>query len=426
MNMKELYRAFLESTGVSTDSRAVKEGSLFFALKGENFDGNDFALKAIECGARYAVVDRVELAGEEGIIVVEDTLTALQSLARYHRSQFNIPVIGLTGTNGKTTTKELISSVLSKKYSTLSTTGNLNNHIGVPLTLLRLEKGHEIAVVEMGASNPGEIESSTKIALPTFGLITNVGKAHLLGFGSFDGVKKTKGELYDYLQRTADHAFVNVDNTILVDMATQRPDLKIIPYGVAFSNSKVLQSDENNPYLRVELSNGKVINSNLIGAYNADNIMAALKVGEYFGVDLDDAIQAIEEYIPTNNRSQLKKIGDTTYIIDAYNANPTSMRASITNFANSSFKNKVVILGDMLELGEFSVDEHKKIVELVHTSNFSSEYYVGKEFEKAGATPVFDSSEKLAEHLLSVDLSEKSILVKGSRGIRLEKVLPQG
>lgn len=426
MNMKELYRAFLESTGVSTDSRAVKEGSLFFALKGENFDGNDFALKAIECGARYAVVDRVELAGEEGIIVVEDTLTALQSLARYHRSQFNIPVIGLTGTNGKTTTKELISSVLSKKYSTLSTTGNLNNHIGVPLTLLRLEKGHEIAVVEMGASNPREIESSTKIALPTFGLITNVGKAHLLGFGSFDGVKKTKGELYDYLQRTADHAFVNVDNTILVDMATQRPDLKIIPYGVAFSNSKVLQSDENNPYLRVELSNGKVINSNLIGAYNADNIMAALKVGEYFGVDLDDAIQAIEEYIPTNNRSQLKKIGDTTYIIDAYNANPTSMRASITNFANSSFKNKVVILGDMLELGEFSVDEHKKIVELVHTSNFSSEYYVGKEFEKAGATPVFDSSEKLAEHLLSVDLSEKSILVKGSRGIRLEKVLPQG
>ena len=191
--MKDLYRAFLESTGVSTDSRAVKEGSLFFALKGENFDGNDFALKAIECGARYAVVDRVELAGEEGIIVVEDTLTALQSLARYHRSQFNIPVIGLTGTNGKTTTKELISSVLSKKYSTLSTTGNLNNHIGVPLTLLRLEKGHEIAVVEMGASNPGEIESSTKIALPTFGLITNVGKAHLLGFGSFDGVKKTKG-----------------------------------------------------------------------------------------------------------------------------------------------------------------------------------------------------------------------------------------
>ena len=209
-------------------------------------------------------------------------------------------------------------------------------------------------------------------------------------------------------------------------MATQRPDLKIIPYGVEFSNSKVLQSDENNPYLRVELSNGKVINSNLIGAYNADNIMAALKVGEYFGVDQDDAIQAIEEYIPTNNRSQLKKIGDTTYIIDAYNANPTSMRASITNFANSSFKNKVVILGDMLELGEFSVDEHKKIVELVHTSNFSSEYYVGKEFEKAGATPVFDSSEKLAEHLLSVDLSEKSILVKGSRGIRLEKVLPQG
>lgn len=444
-NIAEIYRKFLECGAVTTDSRAIKGGEMFFALKGENFDGNEYALKALEAGAAYAVVNASGPAAgsdDSRLVKVEDTLRTLQDLARWHRSMTIVDgkpltVIALTGTNGKTTTKELIREVLSVKYRVTATEGNLNNSIGVPLTLLKIDSQTQLAVVEMGASHPGDIKELVDIALPNFGLVTNVGKAHLLGFGSFEGVKKTKGELYDYLRRTSDKVFLNVDNPHLCQMASERnlhsdperPYSLILPYGLEYSGAKVLPSTPECPYLRIELD-GRVISTNLVGAYNADNVMAAVAVGEHFGVAREDAVRAVESYVPSNNRSQMVRTGRNTLIVDAYNANPTSMAAALSNFANVLSDKKTAMLGDMLELGEDSLAEHIKVVECAAGIGLTDVFFVGDEFAKAlGETGhpsgyrSFRTSQELADLLKSEPVSGSVVLIKGSRGTRMEKVI---
>lgn len=446
-NIRSLHGIFLQCGKVVTDSREIEGGELFFALKGERFDGNAFAASAIEKGASYAVVsDPVVAASDETrCLLVGDTLKALQDLARYHRASLSVsgnrsgtlPVLALTGTNGKTTTKELIRAVLSSRYNVLATEGNLNNHIGVPLTLLRLAPQHDMAVIEMGASAPGEIAALCRIALPNYGLITNVGKAHLAGFGSFEGVKRAKGELYDYLQRTADRAFVNMDNPDLRGMASSRPDLSTIPYGLEYSGSSVLPSCASEPYLSVKLSGGNIVRTHLIGAYNADNVMAAIAVGGYFGIPEEEAAAAIGAYVPSNKRSQLEKRGSNTYILDTYNANPTSMSAALDNLASMQAGKKAVMLGDMLELGEDSLREHEAVVRKVASLAPRYAFFVGKEFSSAIACEdisslldesgiksfVFQNSDELASYLRSHPLDDTLILVKGSRGMKMEKIL---
>jgi UDP-N-acetylmuramoyl-tripeptide--D-alanyl-D-alanine ligase len=348
-----------------------------------------------------------------------------------------LTVIALTGTNGKTTTKELIREVLSVKYRVTATEGNLNNSIGVPLTLLKINPQTQLAVVEMGASHPGDIKELVDIALPNYGLVTNVGKAHLLGFGSFEGVKSTKGELYDYLRRTSDKVFLNVDNPHLCQMASERnlqsdperPYSLILPYGLDYSGAKVLPSSPEYPYLRIDLD-GRVIATNLVGAYNADNVMAALAVGEYFGVSREEAVKAVEAYVPSNNRSQMVKTERNTLIVDAYNANPTSMAAALSNFANVQSDSKVAMLGDMLELGADSVAEHVKVVGLAVETGLSEVCFVGSEFEKAlkevehpAGYRSFLTSQELADYLKSASVSGSVVLIKGSRGTRMEKVI---
>ena len=394
MNIVEIYNRYKECGCVTTDTRTLKGGEMFFALKGENFDGNEYALKALEAGAAYAVVNssaKVSESDDPRLIKVDDTLQTLQELARWHRSMTFVDgkpltVIALTGTNGKTTTKELIREVLSVKYRVTATEGNLNNSIGVPLTLLKVNSQTQLAVVEMGASHPGDIKELVNIALPNFGLITNVGKAHLLGFGSFEGVMQTKGELYDYLRRTADKVFLNVDNPYLCRMASERemhqdserPDQSlVIPYGLDYSSAKVLPSTAEYPFLRIELPSGRIISTNLVGSYNADNVMAAIAVGDHFGVTLEEAVAAIEAYVPSNNRSQMTKTERNTLIVDAYNANPTSMEAALKNFANVESDNKVAMLGDMLELGSESVAEHVRIAEMAISLGLKRVCFVG-------------------------------------------------
>lgn len=425
-----LLDAFLASSGVCTDTRKIVHGEMFFALKGDNFDGNRFAVKALEAGAKFAVVsaDSGVDDSDERFIVVEDTLEALQCLARRYRSMFRIPVIALTGTNGKTTTKELLCSVLSAKYRVTATEGNLNNHIGVPLTLLKITSDTEMAVVEMGANHPEEIAKLCSIALPDYGLITNVGKAHLEGFGSFEGVKKAKGEMYDYLQRTADTAFLNIDDAELCAMATERPDLKTVRYGVSAFGAEVLPVSESEPFLRLSVSGYGVVSTHLIGSYNAANVMAALCVGKYFGVPNEAAAKAVENYVPSNLRSQLENTERNLLILDTYNANPSSMRAAIGNFKASAFRSKVMILGDMLELGRDSISEHLRILELARSAEPEFIVFVGKEFTEAGKDVedhkcLFFRDVKEAGHWLAENpLTGRTILVKGSNGIKLPEL----
>ena len=445
MEIISIYNKFKECGVVTTDTRTLKGGEMFFALKGENFDGNEYALKALELGARYAVVNKsaaVAASDDPRLVKVEDTLRTLQDLARWHRSMTFVDgkpltVIALTGTNGKTTTKELIREVLSVKYRVTATEGNLNNSIGVPLTLLRINSETQLAVVEMGASHPGDIKELVEIALPNYGLITNVGKAHLLGFGSFEGVKKTKGELYDYLRRTADKVFINVDNPHLCQMASERnlqsdperPYSLLLPYGLDYQGGVVLFSDEKHPFLRI-LCGGVLINTNLVGSYNADNVMAAIAVGVHFGVSFEDAVKAIEAYVPSNNRSQMTKTENNTLIVDAYNANPTSMAAALENFSNVSAKCRIAMLGDMLELGEDSAAEHKAVVESALSRTFCKVFFVGKEFGAVSSVAdgssamFFNTSDELAEYLRANPVKDATVLIKGSRGTRMEKVLP--
>lgn len=445
MTISEIHKIFKSCTGVTTDTRTLKGGEMFFALKGENFDGNEYASKALEAGAAYAVVNNssaVASVGNERLIKVEDTLKTLQELARWHRSMTFVDgkpltVVALTGTNGKTTTKELIREVLSVRYNVTATQGNLNNSIGVPLTLLKINSDTQIAVIEMGASHPGDIKELVDIALPNYGLITNVGKAHLLGFGSFEGVMSTKGELYDYLRRTADKVFLNVDNPYLCQMANERnlhkdperPYSLVIPYGLNLQKASILWSDSENPYLRIELD-GRIINTHLIGSYNADNIMAAICVGETFGISREDACKAIEAYIPSNNRSQMQKTDSNTLIIDAYNANPTSMDAALKNFGAIRSENKALLLGDMLELGDDSVKEHIDIIEKAKETGANPICLVGKEFAKALGSVAdcvqirhFETSDLLAEWLDEHKIFNYTVLIKGSRGTKMEKTI---
>lgn len=431
MEIRELHSLFLESSGVTTDTREIKRGDIFFALKGENFDGNDFTEKALELGASWSVCDRKGVKGSR-VINVEDSLKTLQELAAYHRRYYGIPLFALTGTNGKTTTKELISSVFSKKYRVLSTSGNLNNHIGVPLTLLRMSAETEIAVIEMGASAPGEIALLCKIASPDAGLITNVGKAHLLGFGSFEGVKKTKGEMYDYLLNSSGRVIYNIDNPHLREMISQREGIKVTPYGRSIYNADILPVNPDNPFLRLRLGDGTSINTQMIGSYNADNVFAAIAAGSLFDVPVELAVKAIEEYYPSNNRSQLSKGERNTLIIDAYNANPTSMRAALENFREMESGRKALVLGDMLELGEYSEEEHKEILKLALELNAEKIFLVGEEFSKAALTiaqgepavELFENSDALRERLQKSPETGMVVLVKGSRGTRLERSIP--
>ena len=450
MEIEKLYSIFLScGSKVTTDSRKISGGELFFALRGENFDGNLYALQALEKGAAYAVVDEssdavLQNADNGRLIPVPDTLHSLWALARRHRDGFCIPVLGLTGTNGKTTTKELINAVLSAKFRTHATAGNLNNNIGVPLTVLSMPRDTEIAIIEMGASHPGDIRELVEIAAPDYGLITNVGTAHILGFGSFDGVKATKGELYDFIAESGfGTIFLNRDNPFLVEMASSRGfeaapegltfsgteahDGKklAVAYGLETSGAKVLQSDAEHPFLRLELADGTHVETRLVGAYNADNVLAALKVGEFFGVEQSVAVAAVEAYTPSNNRSQMQRTGRNVLIVDAYNANPSSMNAALDNFAGFEAAKKIVLLGDMLELGEVSIQEHRKVVEKVAACGFLA-CYVGEEFRNAGADPCFDSSESLAGYISAhaADFSDAAILVKGSRGTKMERVIP--
>lgn len=425
MNITELYRIFLECTCVTTDSRNCPQGSLFIALKGDNFNGNTFASKALKSGSYYAVVDEKEYApmGDHHYILVDNCLHILQQLANYHRRQIGTPIIGITGTNGKTTTKELIAAVLTQSQQILYTSGNLNNAIGVPLTLLRLRAEHTLAIIEMGASHPGDIKELVDIAEPDYGIITNVGKAHLEGFGSFDGVIKTKGELYDYLRHRGDSTiFIHHDNPYLKDIAW---GLNQIPYGSEkdlYVNGHVTG---NSPFLAFEWRAGKEeqcyqVQTQLIGEYNFSNALAAVTIGRFFGVGADKINKALSEYSPQNNRSQLKKTSDNTLIIDAYNANPTSMMAAIENFRDMSAENKMLILGDMRELGKESAEEHQNIVDSLEKCKFEKVILVGELFAATRHSyPTYTSVAALINYLKENKPKKSTILIKGSNGIKL-------
>lgn len=427
MEISQLYDIFKSYPAVTTDTRKSLQGSIFFALKGANFNGNKYARNAIENGCSYAIVDEPEYADESSnILLTDNSLKTLQELANYHRSQFKIPVIGITGTNGKTTTKELITAVLSEEFNVLSTEGNFNNHIGVPLTLLKMNKQHEVAVIEMGANHLGEIKTLAEIADPNYGLITNVGHAHIEGFGSFENVIKAKGELYDYIRIRKDgKIFVDYENKYLKNMLTEGFDP--IYYGMEdnlFVTGKVLST---NPYLIFSWKFSKnyhTVETNLIGEYNLTNTLAAVAIGKYFGVKTNKINHAVKNYVPNNNRSQLKKTEKNTLIIDAYNANPTSMDAALRNFVKMNVPNKILILGDMKELGSDTAMEHQKIIDLVSSSNFHDAFFIGDSFSKTQSPFMnFRTLDEFMNYLKEHPLTDKYILIKGSRSMQLEKCI---
>jgi UDP-N-acetylmuramoyl-tripeptide--D-alanyl-D-alanine ligase len=429
----QLYSIFQQHPVICTDSRTCPTGSIFFALKGDNFNANAFALSALEKGCAYAVVDEARYAIDSRFILVDNVLKSLQQLATFHRKQLGTTIIGITGTNGKTTTKELIAAVLKEKYNTLFTQGNLNNHIGVPLTLLQLKKEHEIAIVEMGANHLGEIKILAEIACPDYGIITNVGKAHLEGFGSFEGVMKTKAELYEYIVQHGKNIFINKDNQYLTQMALKAGvDLSSVRnYSLNASlDNDFVQGEitRNAPLLEMQcrVKNSGIFNlkTNLVGAYNAENILAAVTIGHYFGLKIDEIKKGLESYIPQNNRSQLTITPKNKLVVDAYNANPTSMQAAIINFAAMDVEHKMLILGDMLELGEQSKSEHQNIVDLLQQNKLSNVLLVGSEFKKTNHPYLcFHNVAQLINHLEEKSIQNRYILIKGSRGIQLEKVL---
>ncbi len=425
VGIAQLHEIFLASTGVSTDSRKIFSGCMFFALKGDNFNGNKYAADALLQGAAYAVTDEDVDAPAEKVLRVENVLSALQQLATFHRRYLGIPIFAITGTNGKTTTKELVTAVLKQKFDTVSTQGNLNNHIGVPLTLLSMSKSTQLGVVEMGANHRHEIAELCSIAQPNAGLITNVGKAHLEGFGSFEGVKKTKAELYDYLVQHGGQAFALSDSTDLKEMLRIHKVHDAILYGLKEFGAAVEAETESNPFLSLRMPDGAKLQTKLVGGYNAPNVLAAIAVGRYFGVEENKIREAIENNVPQNNRSQLVKTAANTVVMDAYNANPTSMAAAVTNFAKMQADKKLLILGDMLELGRDSLSEHQRLVELLKNSGFTSVCLVGKNFCEAAEKSVyltFGDSDTLCEYLKKEQPKGFSILVKGSRGVQLEKV----
>ncbi|MEL1246325.1 UDP-N-acetylmuramoyl-tripeptide--D-alanyl-D-alanine ligase [Flavobacterium sp. DGU11] len=423
MEIQELYNYFLQCSALSTDTRKIEPGSLFVALKGDTFDANSFALEALSKGAKYVVIDNPEYKSDDRMLLVNNSLEALQQLANYHRRQLGLPVIALTGSNGKTTTKELINAVLSKKYTTKATVGNLNNHIGVPLTLLSFTAATEIGIVEMGANHQKEIGFLCSIAEPNFGYITNFGKAHLEGFGGYEGVIKGKSELYHHLEQNTKMAFVNLDDAIQNEKTAKLPRFT---FAVENYNCDVrIEGITGNEMVTI-LYNGMEIRSNLIGTYNAANISAAIAIGVYFKVSDAKIKSAIEGYVPSNNRSQLIEKNGCRIILDAYNANPSSMAAAIANFRQMEGE-KVAILGDMFELGAESPDEHRKIAALLADRDDIETFFVGKDFyansvEKSHLH-FFESYDDLKNHFPPTGLKNKTILIKGSRGMALERVL---
>ncbi len=423
-SIQDLYNIYLQYPSVQTDSRKVKKGDIFFALKGENFDGNQYAASAVAAGATYAVVDDPVYATDESFILVDDVLNALQQLARHHRVQLDIPVLAITGSNGKTTTKELVVAVLSGKYKTYATIGNLNNHIGVPLTLLQIRPDAEIAVVEMGANHIGEIASYCTIARPDYGLITNCGKAHLEGFGSIEGVMKAKGELYDYIRQTQGTVFRNADLPYLETMARQINSQ--VTYGTA--NAQIIGKPlTDSIFTKVAvLSSGMetTITTQLVGGYNVPNVLAAVAAGHYFNIPVDTIKSAIEQYLPSNSRSQWLETEHNKIILDAYNANPSSMKLALENFATIEADNKWVLLGAMKEMGNESIQEHQALVDLLQVLGFKNVILTGREFSSAQHPySWFENAEEVREHLKTHPIRLAAILIKGSRGAKMETVL---
>ncbi len=426
-NLEKIVALFCQHSSVSTDTRKLEKGSLFFALSGENFNGNSFASQAIENGATAAIVDDPEFVPENDnrYILVENTLNALQQLAIYHRQRFDIPVLAITGTNGKTTTKELCSAILSTEKNICSTEGNLNNHIGVPMTILNIQKETTLAIVEMGANHPGEIAKLCQIAQPTHGLITNIGKAHLEGFGDLQGIINTKIELYQFLKNNKGTAFVNKDNPLLIELSEGIP---CITYGnpPADTEAKLEKAD---PFVKIRWCRKEKemgIQTQLYGSYNFSNVAAAIAVGTYFEISASGIVRALQKYHPENNRSQLLQTQKNTLILDAYNANPESMTLAIDDFAAHRFPNPVLILGDMFELGESAEKEHEKIVERLQTIGFQHVILAGKEFYKTTkSSPYrkFATTKEAEQYLQNNPIRNAHILVKGSRGMQLEKII---
>ncbi len=429
MNIAELYNIYLQHPKVITDSRQIEKGCLFFALKGERFNGNKYAKAALEQGASYAIIDEKEYRENSGCILVHNVLETLQALANYHRLQLDIPVIGITGSNGKTTTKELVSTILATKYRTAFTKGNFNNHIGVPLTLLAIPTDTEIAVVEMGANHQGEIDFLCEIAEPTHGIINNIGKAHLEGFGGIEGIKKGKAELYSFLTGHEGMAFINTDLPFLKELANERNLRNRIEYNHKKGQdySIELLSVEPFVFFKIKEKHEAIeVKSQMIGAYNFDNILSAISLGKHFEISNEQIKTAIEGYIPQNNRSQIVKKGSNTFILDAYNANPTSTQHAVEHFRTIQNESKIVILGDMLELGEDSSAEHQMMADLVAALNFNQVILVGPEYQTAAKS--IDCLHFENVHLLKKWFAPKAFentyfLIKGSRGIRLEELL---
>ena len=424
MEIKEIYNYFLQTTSIATDNRKIKTDNLFVALKGDNFNGNKFALSALENGAKYAIIDEAEFKIDDRFILVDDSLLALQQLASYHRNQLNITIIGLTGSNGKTTTKELINAVLSQKFNTKATIGNLNNHIGVPLTLLSFDSSTEIGIIEMGANHQKEIEMLCGICQPDFGYITNFGKAHLEGFGGTEGVIKGKSELYEYLSSNHKTAFINSDEAMQNEKTT---NINRITFGFNNPENFVnITKIETNPMVKIEFED-TTIQSHLIGLYNANNINAAITIGKHFGVSNEKIKFGLENYIPNNNRSQLLEKNSNKIILDAYNANPSSMNAALTNFFQLEEKNKVAILGDMFELGIESSDEHKKLIEFCFHHEDIIFHFIGKDFFAHKNSNINMNFYETFESFQSIFPNQKTensfLLIKGSRGMSLERTL---
>ncbi|WP_214073410.1 UDP-N-acetylmuramoyl-tripeptide--D-alanyl-D-alanine ligase [Mucilaginibacter sp. dw_454] len=432
---KQLYQLYLQQQIITTDTRKIAPGSIFFALKGDKFDANTFAQQALEAGAAYAVIDNPQYQVNDQCLLVADVLTTLQDLARHHRRQLTIPVVGLTGTNGKTTTKELINAVLSQHFCTVATQGNLNNHIGVPLTVLGITKAHEVAVIEMGANHVKEIELLCSISQPTHGLITNVGKAHLEGFGSIEGVKIAKGELYDFLSAHNGVAFINSNNPILMSMQGSRKfSTRPVFYGDQLDDLVSGEITENAPLLSLSWTNNTIgdtyaVKTQLTGAYNLDNILAAISIGLYFKMPATEINAGIAGYQPKNNRSQVVQTATNTLICDYYNANPSSMAVAIENIGKITATRKVLILGDMFEMGAEAAAEHKGIIEKALATPVDERIFIGKEFaaQKAiaeGKTAAFyGTAEDAIAALKANPIKNSTILIKGSRGMALERLV---
>jgi len=422
--IETIYQRYLESGKVSTDTRNIERGVMFFALKGAQFDGNEYALKALQAGASYAVIDNVEYNVDERFILVEDSLKCLQKLAAFHRRQFKHPVIGITGSNGKTTTKEITHAILSKKFNVHATEGNFNNHIGVPLTILSSEASDNIMIVEMGANHIHEIGFLSEISDPDYGIITNIGNAHIEGFGSYEGVKKAKLELYNHIIAKSGTLFVNSEDDVLMQASK---DVNRICYGNRDANIKTEMETDQHGRIFIHYSGEEgrlLIKSQLFGSYNYENLIASICIGKYFDVDINDIKAAIEDYQPRNNRSQIIETKKNLIILDAYNANPSSMVAAIESFINIAGERKMFILGDMLELGAESVKEHEKVIQLLQSRNLKDVFLVGALFSNTQSSyRTFPSVEDLMQELELNPLDNYTILMKGSRGVQIEKAL---